>query len=69
MEEQTIALVDVMCTCENILLISHLINSKGKDLEIAICSNMESSERLVVCNSERGEGFIKVYMKPVNADV
>ena len=30
---------------------------------------MEPSERLVVRNSERGEGLVKVYVKPVDADV
>lgn len=53
----------------NLLALAYLIDSKSKDLEIAVFGEVEASERLVICDSERRKGFVKVDVKPVDANV
>jgi len=48
---------------------TYLINCQGKDFEVTIVVDMEASKCLVVSNAKRGECFIEVYVKPIDADV
>lgn len=47
----------------------YLIYREGEDLKIAFGVYVETRKRLVISNTERGEGFIKVQVKPIDANV
>lgn len=47
----------------------YLIYCEGEDLKIAFRVYVEARKRLVISNAERGEGFIKVQVKPIDANV
>ncbi|MFS7962759.1 hypothetical protein Hanom_Chr08g00730321 [Helianthus anomalus] len=47
----------------------NLVNRKCENFNIAIILDMETCEGLVISDPERGKGFIKVQVKPVNTNI